>query len=654
MVLFRFLVSVFLSVVVATNVRAEFSDYRALFVSRFEYSYTTSSINTIFQNAADLGITDVMFQVRGRGDAFYNSSFEPRANGLSASFDPLQTAINAAHSRGIKVHAWMNTTTMWNTTSINPPTSPIPHMFHNTSPSFRLTNSSGTVEPQQGFGGGYSSVNPILPEVHTHINNVVNDIASNYDVDGIHLDYIRYIPGNSFSTLPHDAISHQMFMDATGLNGASSSNATAYRNYVKGRITDLVSSIKQTVDTAEVSEGRTIELTASVWRDPDIAENDYMQDYRTWLEQDLLDVAMPMIYLSSSNDYLFNPNLQNSLNIPTNTRIAPTLGVYLQDEDGGGVDLTVSQLERDYTMGADGVGLYSYPAMFTESLSAARRQAVMDFYESIEPGPAGPGIVIDDFETDEDHFGWNYNHSPQTVGLSAATTINRVTTEAQAGIAAQELNLVDSGAGSWTLRHNSGIGSVASPAGNVAFPATGYVGFWLKTDDPGMTVQIALDDPLTADRGVLQNVIADGNWHLYQWDLENDAEWDAWVSGDGSITGPTVTIDSIFFYGDGNATLYLDSITYNPDGLIAVPGDFNGDGFVDDADLAQWQDDFGVNDESDADGDGDSDGHDFLTWQRNHTGSGDLTAAATAIPEPMAISLLLMSLLAVSGMRRIS
>jgi uncharacterized lipoprotein YddW (UPF0748 family) len=210
-----------------------FGDYRALFVNRFEYSYNTSSINAIFQNAANLGITDVMFQVRGRGDAFYDSNFEPRAIGLSTSFDPLQTAINAAHSRGIKIHAWMNTTPMWQG-SLTPSAG---HMYYNINPSFRLTNNSGAVEPQEGWSGGYSSVNPILPEVHAHINNVVNDIATNYDVDGIHLDYIRYIPGNSFSTLPHDAISHQMFQAATGLNGASSSNAVAYRNYIEQRIT---------------------------------------------------------------------------------------------------------------------------------------------------------------------------------------------------------------------------------------------------------------------------------------------------------------------------------------------------------------------------------------------------------------------------------
>ncbi|HMO55183.1 MAG TPA: PAS domain S-box protein, partial [Tepidiformaceae bacterium] len=84
----------------------------------------------------------------------------------------------------------------------------------------------------------------------------------------------------------------ESFFEATGLDGSQQSNFAAYKSYITGRITDLVASIKQTVDAAEVATGRPMELTASVWRDPDVAKNDYMQDYRTWLEQDLLEAPL--------------------------------------------------------------------------------------------------------------------------------------------------------------------------------------------------------------------------------------------------------------------------------------------------------------------------------------------------------------------------
>ncbi|MCA9236198.1 MAG: autotransporter-associated beta strand repeat-containing protein [Planctomycetales bacterium] len=268
--------------------------------------------------------------------------------------------------------------------------------------------------------------------------------------------------------------------------------------------------------------------------------------------------------------------------------------------------------------------------------------------------PPGMGNVIDNFEVDEGHFGWAYNTSPgsQTFGLAAGTTIERVTTEAHTGDASQQLNFVASG-GAWQIRHNSGIGTPAAPAGNEALAATGSIGFWLMTDDPGVTVQIALDDPGSADRGLEQAVIADGQWHLYQWDLQDDSQWEAWAIGDGVITGPTLTIDSIFFHGTQSATVYLDNVSHNPDGPLSgpAPGDFNADGFVDGVDLDSWQAGWGIASgakwsNGDANGDRAVDGGDFLQWQRS---LATTPVIAQGVPEPGGALLALVCLLGAAG-----
>lgn len=49
-----------------------------------------------------------------------------------------------------------------------------------------------------------------------------------------------------------------------------------------------------------------------------------------------------------------------------------------------------------------------------------------------------------------------------------------------------------------------------------------------------------------------------------------------------------------------------------------APGDFNGDGKINELDVAQWQGDFGANADSDADIDGRSGGSDFLAWQAGY------------------------------------
>ncbi len=76
-------------------------------------------------------------------------------------------------------------------------------------------------------------------------------------------------------------------------------------------------------------------------------------------------------------------------------------------------------------------------------------------------------------------------------------------------------------------------------------------------------------------------------------------------------------------------------------------GDFNGDFFVNGADLPNWRGDYRVDDGSDADGDGDSDGADFLIWQRNV----NKVFSASAVPEPSALVLAACGVLAAARAR---
>ena len=106
------------------------------------------------------------------------------------------------------------------------------------------------------------------------------------------------------------------------------------------------------------------------------------------------------------------------------------------------------------------------------------------------------------------------------------------------------------------------------------------------------------------------------------------------VSGDGSY--------NVSFTGGGFATFNsLANITgglnckidYRVTTATSYAADFNNDGLVNGADLAEWRGDFRINGVSDADNDNDSDGADFLTWQRQ-VGSGAATPTAAAVPEP--------------------
>ena len=260
--------------------------------------------------------------------------------------------------------------------------------------------------------------------------------------------------------------------------------------------------------------------------------------------------------------------------------------------------------------------------------------------------------MLTDFEVDEGYFNWSTSYSGSNQGILGGSSATRSTEHAHQGDASQKI-VIDGEPGGWFLRHLSGIGSPPSrPASNEWLKSEGYLGFWLKTTDPGITVQFAIDDPAkTSDRGLAKPVIADGKWHLYEWDLSDDAEWEAWTSlADGIVGGAVFTLDSIQFSGAGDATIYLDSVAHNPDGsLLPESGDFDYDGDVDGDDLAMWEIGHGISSgasitDGDADGDTDSDALDFLTWQRNHTGSASVVTAVSAVPEPTTFGLLGMAL----------
>ena len=136
-----------------TSVSHAFDDFRGLWISRFEYNEDSiADITNRINQAADMGITDVFWQVRAKADAYYNSNYEPNAQDWQGVVDPLQTAINVADSRGVKIHAWLNTMPIWRDSS--QPTDPS-HVFFNNNPSFRVTDINGNVE--HGFRPGTSN-----------------------------------------------------------------------------------------------------------------------------------------------------------------------------------------------------------------------------------------------------------------------------------------------------------------------------------------------------------------------------------------------------------------------------------------------------------------------------------------------------------------
>lgn len=209
---------------------------------------------------------------------------------------------------------------------------------------------------------------------------------------------------------------------------------------------------------------------------------------------------------------------------------------------------------------------------------------------------ASAAIVFDDFNASEGHFGYDPNFAFQSVGDDPSSVADRVTTDNPLeGAGHQKLILVPDGSGTpFRTRHLSGkapFGSAdaGTPAGNIGFEfqitdgVDGFIGFYLKTTATGWEAMLNLDDASGAaaemDGSTSLSIIPDGQWHLYEWDLDSTSDWGS-VPGiadghGGALPLGQHTIDSIYFRDmDGEAgptaEIFLDFVAKSDSGSIAA------------------------------------------------------------------------------------
>ena len=241
----------------------------------------------ILDNCVKWGLNAVFLQVRPSGDALYKSDLFPWSKYLTGSvgtapqygFDPLEYWVEAAHKRGLELHAWINPyritrgkDTEWNSL---PSTHPA------------KMNPDWVVK----YSDGNYYFNPGIPEVRDLVTRGAVEIVQNYDVDGLHMDDYFY-PGTDFN----DAATYQKY-------GSSFSNIADFRR-------DSVNQLVAQLDTAVHNIDPDIQFGISpsgIWAnkstDPRGSNTNgsehYVSSYADslyWIENGLVDYIIPQIY----------------------------------------------------------------------------------------------------------------------------------------------------------------------------------------------------------------------------------------------------------------------------------------------------------------------------------------------------------------------
>lgn len=291
---------------------------KAVWVARFHYRHP-EDIRAIMRACARDGFNTVIWQMRGSGTVAYPSKIEPWSREYGhrdPGFDPLQVAVDAAHENGLRIEAWINVMPGWR----GPKPPPFKAQLWNTHPEWFLRDATGKRQP---LGDFYVILNPCLPEVRRHIADVVDEIVTNYDVDGVHLDYVRYAwdtTPNARELYPRDPETLRLYREQAGQ--APDDDLTAWDNWRANQLTQLVTDIRRRIDRRR--PGAT--LTAAIWSSPTRGFKSYFQNSIAWLRTGLIDAGMPMAYTESLDK--LRKYIGEYRSLAPRARIIPGLGIY--------------------------------------------------------------------------------------------------------------------------------------------------------------------------------------------------------------------------------------------------------------------------------------------------------------------------------------
>jgi uncharacterized lipoprotein YddW (UPF0748 family) len=237
----------------------------------------------------DAGFSDIYVNVAGPGFAHYASSVLPRSRVFDEQGDQLAACVAAAKPFGLRVHAWI---LCFSTTGS---TQDRLDIFHKRG--WLLTNDDGTARPW---------IDPGVAAARAYLIGAVREMAVNYKVAGVHLDFVRY-PDFASSLGPTVRSSFEAFRKARVNTWPDDVKEGPQRSLFMRWRSDHVTDFVQTARRTLKREAPGKLLTAAVFGKYPSCVDSVGQDWELWLQLGLLDYVAPMNYtedMAKFNEWL--------------------------------------------------------------------------------------------------------------------------------------------------------------------------------------------------------------------------------------------------------------------------------------------------------------------------------------------------------------
>lgn len=333
-------------------------------------------VDRLLQDARALGVTDLFVQVYRGGRAWFDSSLADRApyekTFRTGKRDALQDLIARAHTAGFRVHAWVNVLSL---------------ASHTDGPILRDLGRQAVAVDQHGrsildypefevpepdrshyrMGTPAVWLDPAAPGVAERLSATLAELVRRYPaLDGLHLDYVRYpdvlpySPGTRFGvglSFGYGEASRLRFQRETGLaapKGKSLLNANRWDDWRRAKLTQLVATIGRAAREAQPR----LRISAAVIADRERAYLVDFQDWASWLDDGLLDFAVPMLYTRDAT--LLRHGVEALSGLARSRELWVGLGSWLFSDEPGEALAQLEQVERT---GGLGTALFSWDSI---------------------------------------------------------------------------------------------------------------------------------------------------------------------------------------------------------------------------------------------------------------------------------------------------
>ncbi|BCJ75804.1 hypothetical protein CS0771_53480 [Catellatospora sp. IY07-71] len=330
---------------------------------------TEAQITATLDRLAAAGTNLVFLETVWNGYTIYPSAVAadhgiPAQKPEFTGIDPLRIWTEQAHLRGIELHAWVHTFYV----GVAPGGAPVLAAH----PEWAAVEREdvGKTGPQPSrMEPGYYWMDPAIPAVREYTTSVFREILAGYDVDGLHLDYIRYpvsLPyGADFSYSDH---TRQRFAAEHGADPYTLDPASplwpTWNRWRENVVTTFVEGVRAMTD--EVAPQA--KLSAAVFADPTDGLNKKFQNWGAWADKGWLDFLTGMSFGTSATSVGADTAVMRARvgDLPLYTATYGPLR-------GSAPDLVLDQMQAVVDNDSDGVALFAY-----NQLSALQQEALRE------------------------------------------------------------------------------------------------------------------------------------------------------------------------------------------------------------------------------------------------------------------------------------